>query len=134
MIMQYNVLTQKVIKKVEHIIKGYSLRLSIVETKEYGIMLKVVLTDWGGFEISFFTDCNYLVINRRVCSKELVKLQIELPVYYGYDCDLTFVHTRNVFKDFALFDVSRVWQELGYIPTKKYNLAEIRKEISTWEK
>lgn len=132
--MQYNILSQRVIETIEHIIKGYTLRLSIVKTEEHGIMLKVALMFWGGFEIAFFTDSNYLVINRKVCSNELVKLQVELPCYYGYDCDLTFVHTKNVFQDFALFNVERVWTELGYIPTKKYNLAEIRKEIATWEK
>lgn len=132
--MQYNVLSQRIIERIEHLIKGYSLRLSIVNTEENDIMLKVSLMGYGGYEISFFTDSNYLVINRKVCSNELVKLQVELPTYYGYDCDLTFVHTKNVFQDFALFDVSKVWKELGYIPTRKYNLAEIRKEIANWEK
>ena len=132
--MQYNVLSQRIIERIEHLIKGYSLRLSIVNTEENDIMLKVSLMGYGGYEISFFTDSNYLVINRKVCSNELVKLQVELPTYYGYDCDLTFVHTKNVFQDFALFDVSKVGKELGYIPTRKYNLAEIRKEIANWEK
>lgn len=132
--MQYNVLSQRVIEKIEHLIKGYSLRLSIVNTEENGIMLKVSLMGYGGYEISFFTDSNYLVINRKVCSNELVKLQVELPTYYGYDCDLTFIHTKNVFQDFALFNVERIWAELGYIPTRKYKLAEIRKIIANWEK
>lgn len=132
--MQYNVLSQRIIERIEHLIKGYCLRLSIVNTEEHGIMLKVSLMGYGGYEISFFTDSNYLVINRKVCSNELVKLQVELPTYYGYDCDLTFIHTKNVFQDFALFDVERIWAELGYIPTRKYNLAEIRKVIANWEK
>lgn len=132
--MQYNVLSQRIIERIEHLIKGYSLRLSIVNTEKNGIMLKVSLMSYGGYEISFFTDSNYLIINRKVCSNELVKLQVELPTYYGYDCDLTFVHTKNVFADFALFDVSKVWEEFGYTPTRKYTLAQIRKEISTWEK
>lgn len=134
MIMQYDVFSQRVIEKIEHIIKGYSLRLSIVNTQEYGIMLKVSLMSYGGYEVGFFTNSNYLVINRKICRNELVKLQVELPTYYGYDCDLTFIHTKNVFADFALFDVSKIWRDLGYTPQKVYNLAEIRKEISTWEK
>lgn len=134
MIMQHNILSQKVIETIEHLVKGYTLRLSIVNTEEDGILLKVALMYYGGFEISFGTNSNYLVINRKICRNELAKLQVELPTYYGYDCDLTFVHTKNVFADFALFDVSKIWRELGYAPQKVYNLAEIRKEISIWEK
>ena len=131
--MKYDVLSQKVIETEEHIIKGYSLRISIVAT-ENGRMLKIALMDWGGFEIAFFTDSNYLVINRNVCSNELVKLQVELPTYYGYNCDLSFTHTKKIFKDFALFDVTKIWHEFGYIPTKKYNFSGIMKEIINWEK
>lgn len=132
--MQHNILSQRVIETIEHLIKGYTLRLSIVNTEEDGILLKIALMYYGGFEIAFGTNSNYLVINRKICSNELVKLQVELPAYYGDECDLSFVHTKDVFADFALFDVSKVWEELGYAPQKVYNLAEIRKEISTWEK
>ena len=62
MIMQYNILSQRVIETIEHLIKGYTLRLSIVNTEEHGTMLKVALMYWGGFEIAFFTNSNYLVI------------------------------------------------------------------------
>ena len=86
--MQYNVLSQRIIERIEHLIKGYSLRLSIVNTEENDIMLKVSLMGYGGYEISFFTDSNYLVINRKVCSKELVKLQVELNLVFTLLCHL----------------------------------------------
>ena len=40
--MKYNVLYQKIIEKIEHLIKGYRLRVSIVDT-ENGIMLMVII-------------------------------------------------------------------------------------------
>lgn len=129
--MKYNVLSQKVIEKIEHLIKGYRLRVSIVDT-ENGIMLMVSLVEYGGYAISFFTDSNYLAISRKVCNDSIVKLKIELSSYYGDETDLTF-HTNGIFQDYGVFDVSKIWEELKYTPSKKYSFNKFEKYLQTLE-
>lgn len=119
---------------LEKLIKGDRLRIAVCATEE-GRMLKISLMGLGGVEQwSFFTNSNYLAVNRNVLFDILPKLQVELNTYYGEDCDLVFKHTKNVFELFALFDVSMIWRELGYVPRVKYNLAEYRKVLAEWEK
>jgi hypothetical protein len=119
---------------LEKLIKGDRLRVAVCATEE-GRMLKITLMGFGGVALwSFYTNSNYLAVNRNVLFDILPKLQVELNAYYGEDCDLVFKHTKNVFDLFALFDVSMIWRELGYIPRMKYNLAEYRKILAEWKR
>ena len=81
--MNYAVLTQKIHSNITSIINGNTLRVAIVENDKGDIMLKIALMDWGGFEVSFFTDSRYLALPRAACAKYIPKLQIELSTYYG---------------------------------------------------
>lgn len=126
--MDYTTLTQRVKETLKSHITGDRLRVAIVDT-DNGIMLKVALMDWGGFEVAYFTKTRYLAVHRTICGKDLVKLCIELCGYYGDECDLTSRYTKGVFADYGLFDVSKVWEELGYSPTENITLTEMRDSL-----
>lgn len=112
---------------------GDRLRVAIVDT-DNGIMLKVALMDWGGFEVAYFTKTRYIAVHRTICGKDLSRLCVELRCYYGDETDLTSTYTKGVFADYGLFDVSKVWEELGYTPTEELSLSEFRTLIAEWEK
>lgn len=132
--MTYAVLTQKIHSSITSIINGNTLRVAIVENDKGEVMLKIALMDWGGFEVSFFTDSRYLALPRDVCAKYIPKLQIELSTYYGNECDLVYKYNQGVFSNFAVFDVSKVWQALNYPTTRQINLIQMRSEITEWIK
>lgn len=132
--MNYAVLTQKIHSNITSIINGDRLRVAIVENDKGDIMLKIALMDWGGFEVSFFTDSRYLAIPRAACAKYIPKLQIELSTYYGNECDLVYKYNQGVFSHFALFDVSKVWQALNYPATRQITLNQMQTEIAEWIK
>jgi hypothetical protein len=132
--MEYAVLTQKINETLENIIKGYRLRVAVVKNNKGEIMLKVALMDWGGYEVSFFTDSRYLALPRVACANYIPKLQIELSAYYGNECDLVYKYNKGVFSHFALFDVSKVWEELNYPITRGINLTQMQNEIAEWIK
>ena len=132
--MNYAVLTQKIHSSITSIINGERLRVAIVENDKGEVMLKIALMDWGGFEVSFFTDSRYLAIPRAACAKYIPKLQIELSTYYGNECDLVYKYNQGVFSHFALFDVAKVWQALNYPITREINLTQMRNEIAEWIK
>ena len=122
--MDYTTLTQRVKETLKSYIMGDRLRVAIVDT-DNGIMLKVALMDWGGFEVAYFTKTRYLAVHRTICGKDLARLCVELRSYYGDECDLTSRYTKGVFADYGLFDVSKVWEELGYSPTENITLTEM---------
>ena len=130
--MEYTTLTQRVKETLKSYIMGDRLRVAIVNT-DNGIMLKIALIDWGGFEVAYFTKTRYLAVHRTICGKDLSRLCVELRCYYGDETDLTSTYTKGVFADYGLFDVSKVWEELGYIPTEKLSLSEFRTLIAEWE-
>jgi hypothetical protein len=130
--MEYTTLTQRVKETLKSYIMGDRLRVAIVNT-DNGIMLKIALIDWGGFEVAYFTKTRYLAVHRTICSKDLARLCVELRCYYGDETDLTSTYTKGVFADYGLFDVSKVWEELGYDPTEKVSFSEIRNLIAEWE-
>ena len=132
--MNYAVLTQKIHSNITSIINGDRLRVAIVENDKGDIMLKVALMDWGGFEVSFFTDSRYLALPRAACAKYIPKLQIELSTYYGNECDLVYKYNQGVFSHFALFDVSKVWQALNYPTTRQITLNQMQTEVAEWIK
>jgi hypothetical protein len=132
--MNYAVLTQKIHSNITSIINGDRLRVAIVENDKGEVMLKIALMDWGGFEVSFFTDSRYLAIPRAACAKYIPKLQIELSTYYGNECDLVYKYNQGVFSHFALFDVSKVWQALNYPTTRQITLNQMQIEVAEWVK
>lgn len=132
--MNYAVLTQKIHSSITSIINGDRLRVAIVENDKGDIMLKIGLMDWGGFEVSFFTDSRYLALPRAACAKYIPKLQIELSTYYGNECDLVYKYNQGVFSHFALFDVSKVWQALNYPTTRQITLNQMQTEVAEWIK
>lgn len=132
--MNYAVLTQKIHSNITSIINGNTLRVAIVENDKGDIMLKIGLMDWGGFEVSFFTDSRYLALPRAACAKYIPKLQIELSTYYGNECDLVYKYNQGVFSHFALFDVSKVWQALNYPTTRQLTLNQMQTEVAEWIK
>lgn len=132
--MNYAVLTQKIHSNITSIINGNTLRVAIVENDKGEVMLKIALMDWGGFEVSFFTDSRYLALPRAACAKYIPKLQIELSTYYGKECDLVYKYNQGVFSHFALFDVSNVWQALNYPTTRQIRLNQMQTEIAEWIK
>ena len=132
--MNYAVLTQKIHSSITSIINGNTLRVAIVENDKGDIMLKIALMDWGGFEVSFFTDSRYLALPRVACAKYIPKLQIELSTYYGEECDLVYKYNQGVFSHFALFDVSKVWQALNYPTTRQITLSQMQFEVAEWIK
>ena len=132
--MNYAVLTQKIHSNITSIINGNTLRVAIVENDKGDIMLKIALMDWGGFEVSFFTDSRYLALPRAACAKYIPKLQIELSTYYGEKCDLVYKYNKGVFSHFALFDVSKVWQALNYPTTRQITLNQMQIEVAEWIK
>ena len=132
--MNYAVLTQKIHSNITSIINGDRLRVAIVENDKGDIMLKIALMDWGGFEVSFFTDSRYLALPRAACAKYIPKLQIELSTYYGNECDLVYKYNQGVFSHFALFDVSKVWQALNYPTTRQLTLNQMQTEVAEWIK
>ena len=132
--MNYAVLTQKIHSNITSIINGNTLRVAIVENDKGDIMLKIALMDWGGFEVSFFTDSRYLALPRAACAKYIPKLQIELSTYYGNECDLVYKYNQGVFSHFALFDVSKVWQALNYPTTRQITLNQMQTEVAEWIK
>lgn len=131
--MEYTTLTQRVKETLKSYIMGDRLRVAIVDT-DNGIMLKVALMDWGGFEVAYFTKTRYLAVHRTICGKDLSRLCVELRCYYGDETDLTSTYTKGVFADYGVFDVSKVWEELGYTPTEELSLSEFRTLIAEWEK
>ena len=122
--MEYTTLTQKVKETLKSYIMGDRLRVAIVNT-DNGIMLKIALIDWGGFEVAYFTKTRYLAVHRTICGKDLSRLCVELRCYYGDSADLTSTYTKGVFADYGLFDVSKVWEELGYTPTENATFTDI---------
>lgn len=132
--MNYAVLTQKIHSNITSILNGERLRVAIVENDKGEIMLKIALMDWGGFEVSFFTDSRYLALPRAACAKYIPKLQIELSTYYGNECDLVYKYNQGVFSHFALFDVSKVWQALNYPTTRQITLNQMQTEVAEWIK
>ena len=132
--MNYVVLTQKVNETIVSIINGYRLRVAIVKNDKGDIMLKIALMDWGGYEVSFFTDSKYLALPRNACASYIPKLQVELSACYGDECDLVHKYNKGVFSHFALFDVAKVWQALNYPTTRCINLAQMQNEITEWVK
>lgn len=132
--MNYAVLTQKIHSNITSIINGNTLRVAIVENDKGEVMLKIALMDWGGFEVSFFTDSRYLALPRAACAKYIPKLQIELSTYYGNECDLVYKYNQGVFSHFALFDVSKVWQALNYPTTRQITLNQMQTEVAEWIK
>lgn len=132
--MNYAVLTQKIHSNITSIINGDRLRVAIVENDKGEVMLKIALMDWGGFEVSFFTDSRYLAIPRAACAKYIPKLQIELSTYYGKECDLVYKYNQGVFSHFALFDVAKVWQALNYPTTRQITLNQMQTEVAEWIK
>lgn len=132
--MNYAVLTQKIHSSITSIINGERLRVAIVENDKGEVMLKIALMDWGGFEVSFFTDSRYLAIPRAACAKYIPKLQIELSTYYGNECDLVYKYNQGVFSHFALFDVAKVWQALNYPTTRQITLHQMQTEVAEWIK
>lgn len=132
--MNYAVLTQKIHSNITSIINGDRLRVAIVENDKGEVMLKIALMDWGGFEVSFFTDSRYLAIPRAACAKYIPKLQIELSTYYGNECDLVYKYNQGVFSHFALFDVAKVWQALNYPTTRQITLHQMQTEVAEWIK
>lgn len=132
--MNYAVLTQKIHSNITSIINGDRLRVAIVENDKGEVMLKIALMDWGGFEVSFFTDSRYLAIPRAACAKYIPKLQIELSTYYGKECDLVYKYNQGVFSHFALFDVAKVWQALNYPTTRQITLHQMQTEVAEWIK
>lgn len=132
--MNYAVLTQKIHSNITSIINGDRLRVAIVENDKGEVMLKIALMDWGGFEVSFFTDSRYLALPRAACAKYIPKLQIELSTYYGNECDLVYKYNQGVFSHFALFDVSKVWQALNYPTTRQLTLNQMQTEVAEWIK
>lgn len=132
--MNYAVLTQKIHSNITSIINGNTLRVAIVENDKGEVMLKIALMDWGGFEVSFFTDSRYLALPRAACAKYIPKLQIELSTYYGKECDLVYKYNQGVFSHFALFDVSKVWQALNYPTTRQLTLNQMQTEVAEWIK
>ena len=132
--MNYAVLTQKIHSSITSIINGDRLRVAIVENDKGEVMLKIALMDWGGFEVSFFTDSRYLAIPRAACAKYIPKLQIELSTYYGNECDLVYKYNQGVFSHFALFDVAKVWQALNYPTTRQITLHQMQTEVAEWIK
>lgn len=132
--MNYAVLTQKIHSNITSIINGNTLRVAIVENDKGEVMLKIALMDWGGFEVSFFTDSRYLALPRAACAKYIPKLQIELSTYYGEECDLVYKYNQGVFSHFALFDVSKVWQALNYPTTRQITLNQMQIEVAEWIK
>lgn len=132
--MNYAVLTQKIHSSIASIINGERLRVAIVENDKGEVILKIALMDWGGYEVSFFTDSRYLVLPRAACAKYIPKLQIELSTYYGNECDLVYKYNQGVFSHFAVFDVSKVWQVLNYPTTRQITLSQMQTEVAEWIK
>lgn len=126
--MEYTTLTQRVKESLKTYLMGDRFRIAIVDT-DNGIMLKVALMDWGGFEVAYFTKTRYLAVHRTICGKDLARLCVELRSYYGDECDLTSRYTKGVFADYGVFDVSKVWEELGYSPTENITLTEMRDSL-----
>ena len=106
----YDVVAKKILGET---LRVYVLRKADECGNEH-YMLKVSLMDWGGFEVSFLTEDRYIAINRKVCRKDLVKLSLNLRAYYGDDVDLSNDYTAGVWKRYALFDLEKVWEDMGH--------------------
>jgi hypothetical protein len=126
--MDYKILNEIIINDVEHLLDGYRLTISIVAT-DYGRMLKITIDYGGDNKISFFTDSKWFIIERRIFANELDKIKKDLCKRYGDNCDLSNNHKHGLFKDYALFDVEKIWNDFGYLPTRKFNLFEFWKDI-----
>jgi hypothetical protein len=126
--MDYKILEEKEFKNIEGLTRGYVLKIAIVAT-DTGRMLKLSFDGFGSEKVSFFTDSKWLVVHRYICSNSLSNFQRELTRYFGYDCDLSALHHRDIFADYALFDVEKIWDYFGYLPTNKMNLHQFRKYI-----
>ena len=130
--MYNNIRTEQIKERLESFITGDRLRIAIVDT-DNGIMLKVSLVDWGGWEVAFFTDSRYLAVHRKICGNEVAKLRVELGAYFGSESDLSFKYTKGIFETYAVFDVSKVWEELKYTPTREMNLSQFRAYLAESE-
>ena len=124
--MDYKILEEKEFKNIEGLTRGYILKIAIVAT-DTGRMLKLSFDGFGSEKVSFFTDSKWLAVHRYICSNSLTNFQRELTRYFGYDCDLSSLHHRDIFADYALFDVEKIWNYFGYLPTNKMNLHQFRK-------
>lgn len=122
--MYSTILNRQFKERPEHLVLGQSLRISIVDTTDKGRMLEISIADWGGFFTSFYTDTRYLAVHRTICGKDLNKIAIELRAYYGEEVDLTSKYNKGVFGTYGVFDVAKIWKELGYTPTKNMNLSQ----------
>jgi hypothetical protein len=113
-------------------VADYQLELSVVKN-EGEIKLMLSLVDWGGGTIHFLTDCRFLAVNRRVLENEIKHLSEILcdrysDVYLGDD------YNAGIYKYFALFDLEKVWEELGYEPTRDVTFFQYGEEIRNWER
>ena len=124
--MDYKILEEKEFKNIEGLTRGYILKIAIVAT-DTGRMQKLSFDGFGSEKVSFFTDSKWLAVHRYICSNSLTNFQRELTRYFGYDCDLSSLHHRDIFADYALFDVEKIWNYFGYLPTNKMNLHQFRK-------
>ena len=126
--MEYNILKEIIIDDVEHLLDSYRLKIAIVAT-DNGRMLKITIDYRCKYNISFFTDSKWLALERRIFVNELNKIKKDLCKRYGNNCDLSNTHKHGLFKDYALFDVEKIWHDFGYLPSKKMNLFEFWKDI-----
>ena len=123
--MEYKVLDEKVYNTINNILDGYVFKVAVVSIHN-GRMLKFTLNG-----ISFFTNTKWLAIHRHICGNELKRLQRDITTHYGYDCDISKLHTKGIFADYALFDVENIWDSFGYIPTQKMNLFQFFKSLKS---
>ena len=126
--MDYKVIEEKVFENIDGLTRGYILKIAIVAT-DNGRMLKLSFDGFGSEKVTFFTDSKWFVVHRYICSSSLTNFQRELTRYFGCDCDLSALHCKDIFADYALFDVEKVWHSFGYLPTLKLNLYQFRKSM-----
>ena len=101
--------------------KGDRLRISLINTIDKGIVLQIGIMEWGGIETPFFTTSNYLAVNKRIYANSFAKLAIDLACYYGSK-----TITLEIIDNYVIFDISNVWEELGYKPTTNMTYNDFR--------
>ena len=126
--MDYKVIEEKIFENIEGLTRGYILKIAIVATDNCR-MLKFSFDGFGSEKVSFFTDSKWFVVHRYICRNSLTNYQRELTKYFGYDCDLSSLHHRGIFANYALFDVEKVWHSFGYLPTLKMNFYQFFKSM-----
>lgn len=127
--MDYTTIIQRIKENSDSYVSGHRIEVSIVK-RDNEILLKISPMNWDGKSlVGFFTKTKYLCVHRTLCSKELARFCKELPLYYGEDCDLSSRYTKGIFADYGLFDISKIWEELGYSPTEKIYFSDIKKQL-----